>query len=109
MSIKRNKKEAAKADPIWCFYAKKQPEVIPDIIGNQRNKRYKRKLRLQRSRPSREIKTVAGFEVLRTKRSTSRRKNQPMEPPRFKKDQPLVTIFFKKIDPADYFGDAGND
>ena len=83
--------------------------MTPDIIGNRRNKRHKRELRLQRSTPLTEIKTVAGFEVLRTKRSTSRCKNQPMEPPRFKKDQPSVTTFFKKIDPADHFGDAGND
>ena len=52
---------------------------------------------------------MAGFEVLRTKRSTSRRTDQPMVPPRFKKDQPSVKKYFKKIDPADHFGDAGND
>ena len=83
--------------------------MTPDIIGNRRNKRHRRELRRQRSRPLRAIKTVAGFEVLRTKRSTSRRNDQPMAPPRFKKDQPSVTKYFKKIDPADHFGDAGND
>ena len=108
-SIKRNKRAAAEANPIWSYYAGKKPEVTPDINGNRRNKRHKRELRHQRSQPLREIKEVTGFEVLRTKRSTSRRNDQPMVPPRFKKDQPSVTKYFKKIDPADHFGDAGND
>ena len=93
MSIKRNKKEAAKTDPIWSFYAKKQSEVTPDIIRNRHNKRRKRELRLQCNRPLRAMKTVAGFEGLRTKRSTSQQKNQPMGPPRFKKDQQSATNF----------------
>lgn len=108
-SIKRNKKAAAEANPIWSYYAEKEPEVTPDINRNRRNKRHKRELRHQRSQSLREIKTVAGFEVLRTKRSTSRHNDQSMAPPRFKKDQPSVTKYFKKIDPADHFGDAGND
>ena len=66
-SIKRIKKEAAEANPIWSYYARKEPEVTPDIIGNRRNKRHKRDLRRQRSRLLRAIKTVAEFEVLRTK------------------------------------------
>ena len=108
-SIKRNKKEAADANPIWTYYAKKQPSVTPDIIGNRRNKRHRRELRRQRSAPLTAITSVTGFEVIRINRSTSRRKNQPMEPPRFKKDQPSVTTYFKKKDPADHYGDAGND
>ena len=97
------------ADPIWSYYATKQPKVTADINGTRRNKRHKRELRIQRSRPLREIKTVTGSEILRTNRSTSQRTNQPMEPPRFKKYQPSVTNFFKKIDSADHFGDVGND
>ena len=108
-SIKRSKREATDAKPIWTYYSKKKPEVEPDIEGNRRNKRHKQELRNQRSRPLREIKSVAGFEVIRTNRSTSRCKNQPMKPPRFKKDQPSVTQFFKKMEPADHYGDAGND
>ena len=49
------------------------------------------------------------YTVIRKKRSTSRRKHQPLQPPKFKKDQPSVTEHFQKKNPADQFGDAGND
>ena len=61
--IKRKQQKQILSGPTM----QKEPEVTPDIIGNRRNKRHKRELRRQRSRPLRAIKTVEGFEVLRTK------------------------------------------
>ena len=45
-SIKRNKREAAAANPIWSDYnCKKEPKVKIDVIAQRRNKRHKTELR----------------------------------------------------------------
>ena len=109
-SIKRNKREAATANPIWSYYnCTKEPKKTIDIIAQRRNKKHKIDLKRQRSTPLRDIKAMPGYTVIRKKRSTSRRKHQPLQPPKFKKDQPSVAEHFQKKDPADHFGDAGND
>ena len=54
-----------------------------DIIGQQRNKQHKSELKRQCSTPLQEITSMTGFEIIKTNCSTSRRKNQPIEPPRF--------------------------
>ena len=94
-SIKRNKIKAATDNPIWSYYnCKKEPEVKIDVIAQRRNKRHKTELRRQRSIPLRDITAIPGFTVIGKKRSTSRRKHQPLRPPKFKKDQPSVTEHF---------------
>ena len=109
-SIKRNKIRAATDNPIWSYYDRKtEPEVKIDVIAQRRNKRHKTELKRQRSIPLRDITAITGFTVIGKKRSTSRRKHQPLRPPKFKKDQPSVIEHFQKKDPADQFGDAGND
>ena len=90
-------------------WRKKEPEVKIDVIAQRRNKRHKTELRRQRSIPLRDITAIPRFTVKGKKRSTSRRNYQPLRPPKFKKDQPSVTEHFQKKDPADHFGDAGND
>jgi len=52
---------------------------------------------------------MSEYKVIGKKRSTSRCTHQPIQPPKFKRDQPSVTVYFEKKDPADNFGDAGND
>ena len=109
-SIKRNKREAAADNPIWSYYnCTREPEIKIDVIAQRRNKRHKIELRRQRSIPLRDITATPGFIVIGKKRSTSQRKHQPLRPPKFKKDQPSVTEHFQKKNPADHFGDAGND
>ena len=73
-------------NPIWAYYyAKKEPEVDIDIIGQRRNKQHKRYFKHQRNTHLLVIASMIGFEIIRTNCSTSRRKNQSIEPPRFKK------------------------
>ena len=100
-SIKRNKREAAAANPIWSYYnCTKEPEIKIDVIAQRRNKRHKIELRQQRSIPLRDITATLGYTVLGKKRSTSRRKRQLLRSPKFKKDQPSVTEHFQKKDPV---------
>ena len=66
-------------------------------------------LRRQQNTTLRKFTAMTGYEAIRKKRSTSHCTHQPMQPPKFKKDQPSVTKHCKKKDPADHFGDAGND
>ena len=108
-SIKSIKREAAASNPIWSYYRTKEPEVKLDVIKQQRNKKQKNELRHQQSKPLRDITAMPGYTVIGKKRSTSRRKHQPLQSPKFKRDQPSVTENFKKEDPVDHFGDAGND
>ena len=87
----------------------KEPKQKIDVIAQRRNKRHKIELKRQRSTPLRDITAIPGYTVIGKKRSTSRRKRQPLQPPKFKKDQPSVTEHFQKKDPADHFDDAGNN
>ena len=70
-SIKRNKRKAAAANPIWLYYGTKEPEVKLDVIGQRRNKRQKNELRRQQSTPLRYITIMPGYTVIGKKYSTS--------------------------------------
>ena len=83
-SIKRYKQEVTTANPIWSYYnCTKEPKKTVDAIAQRRNKKHKIDLKRQRSTPLRDIKAIPGYEVIRKKRSTSRRKRQLLRPPKF--------------------------
>ena len=67
-SIKRNKREAAAANPIWSYYIyRKEPKQMINVIAQRRNKRHKTELKRQRSTPLRDITAMPGYKVIRKK------------------------------------------
>ena len=115
-SQKRAKRDALiNTKSIWQYYnksAKPKFKIRPE--HTKRNKQHKAALKKERNAPLREItKGKGGFTVIGMTKSTSIHKTAPSKPKIFKIHTPSVTDYFStkknEDEPADRFGDAGND
>ena len=114
-SRKRATRDAIRnTQPIYTFFGGRKPRTTINAAHISRLHKHKRELRKQRKAPHREItKGRGGFTVTGKKRSTSRQTKVTQAQPILRIKFPSVLDFFSKVknkeEPADRFGDAGND
>ena len=115
-SRNRAKRDATRnTKAIWSFFgASQKPRTVIRAEHIRRQKQHKIKLKKQRNTPLREItKGTGGFKIIGRKKSTSTQPKVTPEQPVSRIKFPSVARFFStknnKKDPADRFGDAGND
>ena len=115
-SQKRAKRDSLiNTKPIWQHYGssvKPKFKICPEHA--KRNKQHRAILKKKRNEPLREItKGKGGFIIIGKKKSTSTHTPNPIKPKIFRVQFPSVTDYFStdknKDEPADRFGDAGND
>ena len=114
-SRKRAKRIALKnTTSIWQYFGSTKPKfkICPEHM--KRTKQHKANLKKERNQPLREITHgTGGLKIIGKKKSTSTHKTTTPKPKIFRIITPSVTEYFsvKKTheEPADRFGDAGND
>lgn len=114
-SRKRAKRDATRnTKAIWTFYRTSKPRTVIRAEHKRRQKQHKMELKRQRNTPLREITKGPGrFQIIGKKKSTSKQTKVTPAQPVMRVKFPSVTDYFSKKnnkrEPANRFGDAGND
>ena len=114
-SRKRAKRDALNnTTSIWQYFRSAKPKFKIRPEHAKRTKQHRVDLKKKQKEPLREItQGTGGFKIIGKKKSTSTHTTTPLKPKIFRIHSPSVTDYFSKKknkeEPADRFGNAGND